>query len=65
MEAGRRLLSRSSGSLPATTYVVTEDDIRVYGYRNLEDVLRDLPVIEYVYPALNGFGGSVSSPGGR
>src|SRR5512133_3622608 len=43
--------------VPATTYVVTEEDIRVYGYRDLKDVLRNLPGIEYLYPNSHLFGG--------
>jgi outer membrane receptor for ferrienterochelin and colicins len=43
--------------VPATAYVVTEADIRVYGYRDLKDILRNLPGIEYVYPNSHLFGG--------
>jgi outer membrane receptor protein involved in Fe transport len=43
--------------VPATTYVVTEQDFRMYGYRDLKDVLRNLPGIEYVYPNSHMFGG--------
>jgi outer membrane receptor for ferrienterochelin and colicins len=32
---------------PATIYVVTEDDIKQYGYRDLKDVLAQLPGIEF------------------
>jgi outer membrane receptor protein involved in Fe transport len=42
---------------PATVYVVTEEDIRAYGYRDLKDVLRNLPGIDYVWPGSHLFGG--------
>lgn len=42
---------------PATTYIVTEEDFRVYGYRDLKDILRNLPGIEYVYPGSHLYGG--------
>ncbi|MCF8242310.1 MAG: TonB-dependent receptor plug domain-containing protein [Melioribacteraceae bacterium] len=32
---------------PATIYVITEEDIRQYGYRDLKDILNHLPGIEY------------------
>lgn len=32
---------------PATIYVITEDDIKQYGYRDLKDVLAHLPGIEF------------------
>jgi iron complex outermembrane receptor protein len=43
--------------VPATTYVVTEEDFQRYGYRDLKDVLRNLPGIEYVWPGTHLFGG--------
>lgn len=43
--------------VPATTYVVTEEDFRRYGYRDLKDVLCNLPGIEYVGPGSHLFGG--------
>jgi outer membrane receptor for ferrienterochelin and colicins len=43
--------------VPATTYIVTEEDFRVYGYRDLKDILRNLPGIEYVYPGSHLYGG--------
>jgi outer membrane receptor for ferrienterochelin and colicins len=43
--------------VPATTYVVTEQDFRMYGYRDLKDVLRNLPGIEYIDPHSHLFGG--------
>jgi outer membrane receptor for ferrienterochelin and colicins len=43
--------------VPVTTYVVTEEDFRTYGYRDLKDVLRNLPGIEYIYPFASLFGG--------
>ena len=42
---------------PATTYVVTEEEIRLYGYRNLKDVLRNVPGIEYSDAQSSLFGG--------
>lgn len=42
---------------PATTYVVTEQDFRAYGYHDLKDILRNLPGIEYVDPHSHLFGG--------
>ncbi len=38
---------QKQGEAPATVYVVTEDDIKQYGYRDLKDVLHNLPGIEY------------------
>ncbi len=35
---------------PATIYVITEDDIKQYGYRDLKNVLQQLPGIECAYP---------------
>jgi outer membrane receptor for ferrienterochelin and colicins len=43
--------------VPATTYVVTEQDFRMYGYRDLKDILRNLPGIEYIDPHSHLFGG--------
>lgn len=43
--------------VPVTTYVVTEEDFRVYGFRDLKDILRNLPGIEYTYPFSHLFGG--------
>jgi len=43
--------------VPATIYVVTEDDFRAYGYRDLKDILRNLPGMEYVDPGSHLFGG--------
>jgi outer membrane receptor for ferrienterochelin and colicins len=43
--------------VPATTYIVTEEDFRMYGYRDLKDILRNLPGIEYVYPGSHLYGG--------
>jgi iron complex outermembrane receptor protein len=43
--------------VPVTTYVVTEEDFRAYGYRDLKDILRNLPGIEYIYPNSHLFGG--------
>jgi outer membrane cobalamin receptor len=43
--------------VPATTYVVTEEDFRRYGYRDLKDILRNLPGIDYVWPGSHLFGG--------
>lgn len=43
--------------VPATTYIVTEEDFRRYGYRDLKDILRNLPGIEYVWPGSHLFGG--------
>ncbi len=51
---------------PATTYVVTEDDIRQYGYCDLKDVLQHLPGTEYGFPQIHiqgwqrGFSGNWS-----
>jgi outer membrane receptor protein involved in Fe transport len=42
---------------PATTYVITEEEIRLYGYRNLKDLLRNVPGIEYADPHTSLFGG--------
>ncbi|HLP42470.1 MAG TPA: TonB-dependent receptor [Fibrobacteria bacterium] len=43
--------------VPATTYIVTEEDFRAYGYRDLKDILRNLPGIDYVWPSSHLFGG--------
>lgn len=43
--------------VPATTYIVTEEDFRAYGYRDLKDILRNLPGIDYVWPGSHLFGG--------
>ena len=51
------LRSQEVQEVPVTTYVVTEEDFRAYGYRDLKDVLRNLPGIEYVYPNSHLFGG--------
>jgi hypothetical protein len=48
--------------VPVTTYVVTEEDFRIYGYRDLKDVLRNLPGIEYVYPHSHLSAGGSWSP---
>jgi len=45
------------GEAPATIYVVTADDIKHYGYRDLKDVLQNLPGIEYVNAHSNLQGG--------
>lgn len=42
---------------PATTYIVTEDDFRRYGYRDLKDILRNLPGIDYIWPGSHLGGG--------
>jgi outer membrane receptor for ferrienterochelin and colicin len=42
---------------PATIYVITEDDIKQYGYRDLKDILQNLPGIEYAYPQSHIHGG--------
>jgi outer membrane receptor for ferrienterochelin and colicins len=42
---------------PATIYVVTEEDFRRYGYRDLKDILRNLPGIDYNWPGSHLFGG--------
>jgi outer membrane receptor for ferrienterochelin and colicins len=42
---------------PATIYVVTEEDFRRYGYRDLKDVLRNLPGIDYIWPGSHLAGG--------
>ena len=42
---------------PATIYIVTEEDFRRYGYRDLKDILRNLPGIDYVWPGSHLFGG--------
>ncbi|MBU0475628.1 MAG: TonB-dependent receptor plug domain-containing protein [Bacteroidetes bacterium] len=42
---------------PATIYVITEEDIKQYGYRDLKDVLQNLPGIEYVNAHSNLQGG--------
>jgi outer membrane receptor for ferrienterochelin and colicins len=42
---------------PATIYVITEEDIKQYGYRDLKDVLQHLPGIEYVNAHSNLQGG--------
>jgi outer membrane receptor for ferrienterochelin and colicins len=43
--------------VPATVYVVTEEDFRAYGYRDLKDILRNLPGIDYVWPGSHLYGG--------
>lgn len=48
---------------PATTYVITEEEIRLYGYRNLKDLLRNVPGIEYADPQTSIFGGQRGFPG--
>lgn len=48
---------------PATIYVVTEEDIEQYGYRDLKDVLQHLPGIEYAYPQSHIHGGQRGFPG--
>jgi outer membrane receptor protein involved in Fe transport len=47
---------------PATIYVVTEEDIRRYGYRDLKDILRNLPGIDYNWPGSHLFGGQRGFP---
>src|SRR5512145_2321616 len=42
---------------PATVYVITEDDIKRYGFRDLKDVLQNIPGIEYTEPYSNSQGG--------
>ncbi|MCK9209082.1 MAG: TonB-dependent receptor plug domain-containing protein, partial [Salinivirgaceae bacterium] len=42
---------------PATVYVITEEDIKQYGYRDLKDVLHNLSGIEYVNAHSNLQGG--------
>lgn len=42
---------------PATIYVVTEEDFRRYGYRDLKDILRNLPGIDYIWPGSHLGGG--------
>ncbi len=42
---------------PATTYVITEEEIQQYGYRDLKDVLQHIPGIEYVSSHSNLQGG--------
>ena len=51
------LRSQEVQEAPATIYVVTEEDFRVYGYRDLKDILRNLPGMEYVDPGSHLFGG--------
>jgi outer membrane cobalamin receptor len=53
--ASKRL--QKQGEAPATIYVVTEDDIKQYGYRDLKDVLQNLPGIEYASAHSNLQGG--------
>lgn len=53
--ASKRL--QKQGEAPATIYVVTADDIKLYGYRDLKDVLQNLPGIEYVNAHSNLQGG--------
>jgi outer membrane receptor for ferrienterochelin and colicins len=48
---------------PATIYVITEDDIKQYGYRDLKDVLQHLPGIEYAYPQPHIHGRQRGFPG--
>jgi outer membrane cobalamin receptor len=48
--------------VPATVYVVTEEDIRAYGYRDLKDVLRNLPGIDYIWPGSHLFVPPVRGP---
>jgi outer membrane receptor for ferrienterochelin and colicins len=43
--------------VPATTYIITEQDFKKYGYRDLKDILRNTPGIEYSYPNSHIFGG--------
>jgi outer membrane receptor for ferrienterochelin and colicin len=43
--------------VPATTYIFTEVDFKMYGYRDLKDILRNAPGIEYSYPNSHLFGG--------
>jgi outer membrane receptor protein involved in Fe transport len=47
---------------PATIYVVTEEDIRRYGYRDLKDILRNLPGVDYNFPGSHLFGGQRGFP---
>ena len=42
---------------PATIYVITEEDIKQYGYRDLKDVLQNLPGVEYANAHSNLQGG--------
>lgn len=48
---------QSLSEAPATIYVITEEDIRHYGYRDLKDVLQNLPGIEYANAHSNLQGG--------
>jgi outer membrane receptor for ferrienterochelin and colicins len=43
--------------VPATVYIVTEEDFRAYGYRDLKDILRNLPGIDYIWPGSHLSGG--------
>lgn len=47
---------------PATIYVVTEEDFRRFGYRDLKDILRNLPGIDYNWPGSHLFGGQRGFP---
>ncbi|MCK4666196.1 TonB-dependent receptor [Candidatus Dependentiae bacterium] len=42
---------------PATIYVITEEDIRIYGYLDLKDALKSIPGIEISDPNTQIFGG--------
>lgn len=53
--ASRRM--QTVAEAPATIYVITEDEIKQYGYRDLKDVLQNLPGIEYVNAHSNLQGG--------
>lgn len=48
---------QGQGEAPATIYVITADDIKAYGYRDLKDVLQNLPGIEFVNAHSNLQGG--------
>jgi outer membrane receptor for ferrienterochelin and colicins len=54
------------GEVPATVYVFTREDFARYGFRDLKDVLKNAPGIEYGYPqswlqgGQRGFAGSWS-----
>jgi outer membrane receptor for ferrienterochelin and colicin len=48
---------------PATIYVITEEEIKQYGYRDLKDVLENIPGVEYAYPQSHIHGGQRGFPG--
>jgi outer membrane receptor for ferrienterochelin and colicins len=48
---------QGQGEAPATIYVITAEDIKHYGYRDLKDVLQNLPGIEYANAHSNLQGG--------